>query len=143
MSYPAAQSMVRMGVPWRVVLGGVLVLAGLGLIVFAVSMREDSPLFILGGILVGGGALRVTTALAAEARRRREHPVDPSDPRWYDGIAPMQLAGRTCVECGRKIVIGADAVSCEQCAQPEHIDCRDAHKAHAHPVVRFEDPTTT
>lgn len=141
MSYSAAH-VVRSGgrgIPWALLLGGLLVLVGLGLVVYAVSTRDDSPFFMIGGIVVGAGVLRLTTALSADARRRR-HPVDPDDPRWRDGVAPMQLAGRTCVECGRKIVIGADAVSCEQCTQPAHVDCKKAHDSHAHTQVRFDPP---
>jgi hypothetical protein len=142
MSYSAAQGVVRSSgrrIPWAIVFGAVLALGGLALVVYAVSTRDDSPLFMIGGIVVGAGVLRLTTALSADARRRR-HPVDPDDPRWRDGVAPMQLAGRTCVECGRKIIIGSDALSCEQCSQPAHVDCRGAHHARAHGEVRFERP---
>ena len=140
MSYSASHEMIRSNgrVPWMVVLGGLLVVAGLALLVFAVSTRDDSPLFMLGGIVVGAGALRLTTALSSEARRRRNHPVDENDPRWQNSTAPMQLAGRLCVECGHRIVIGSEAMSCEQCSAPAHIECRDHHHARAHnPEAQF------
>ncbi len=135
MSYSATTTRVvrpsGRGFPWKVALGGALILVGLGLVVMAVVARDDSPLFMIGGIVLGAGVLRLTTALSEDARRRR-HPVDPDDPRWQDGVAPMQLAGRTCVECGRKIVVAADAIACEQCAEPAHVDCKDHHHARSH-----------
>lgn len=139
MSYSASRRMVGTGGRWLVAmiaLAGAMIVAGLAMVVFAVSARDDSPLFMLGGIILGAGVLRLTTALSADARRRR-HPVDPDDPRWHDGVAPLQLAGRTCVECGRKIVIGADAQACEHCAQPAHVECREHHQANAHGELRF------
>jgi hypothetical protein len=139
MSYPAPRSVIRStgharerSIPWAVLFGGALILAGLVLVVVAVSARDDSPWFAIGGLAVGGGVLRLTTALTADARRRRKHPVDPDDPRWHGGSGGVQLAGRTCVECERKIVIGTDARSCKECAAPTHIDCEEQHRARAH-----------
>lgn len=139
MSYPASQRTIRTTpkratpTPWAVVLGGALIVVGLGLVVFAVSMRDDSPLFMLGGMAVGAGVLRLTTALSKDARRRREHLADPDDPRWHGGSGQVQLAGRTCAECARKIIIGADAISCQICGAPAHIDCEERHRARVHP----------
>jgi hypothetical protein len=127
MSYPESLSSSR-----AIVLGGSIILVGLVLVVVAVGARDDSTLFMLGGLVIVGGVVRLTTALSADARRRREHPVDPDDPRWHGGSGGVQLAGRTCVECGRRIIIGADALSCDACAAPTHIDCEELHLAHAH-----------
>jgi hypothetical protein len=124
--------------PWAILLGGALVVVGLGFVVFAVSMRDDSPFFMLGGIAVGAGVLRLTTALSRDARRRREL-ADPDDPRWHGGSGIVQLAGRTCIECTRKIVIGADALSCKDCGSPAHIDCAAQHRERAH--SRLHDGT--
>ncbi|MBX3206605.1 MAG: hypothetical protein KF764_16145 [Labilithrix sp.] len=113
-------------------------LGGLALVVVAAGISHDSRMFMLGGLLVVGGVLRLTTALASDARRRRKHPVDPSDPRWHGGAGITQLAGRTCIECGRRITIGADGMSCSQCHAPAHIDCEELHLAHAHgPEIAF------
>jgi hypothetical protein len=127
MSYPATLTPNRASI-----FGGVLIFAGLLLVVFAVSARNDSPLFMVGGLVLVGGVLRLTTALSGDARRRRLHPVDPNDPRWHDGSGIVQLAGRTCVECGKRIIIGAEGRMCDECSLPTHIECERNHRAQAH-----------
>ena len=133
MSYPESQTSNR-----AIALGGALMITGLAFVVVATGASHDSRTFILGGLILVGGVLRLTTALASDARRRREHPVDPDDPRWHDGIRVVQLAGRTCVECGRRIIFGTDGVSCNMCQAPAHVDCEERHLTHAHgPEVAF------
>ncbi|MBX3213475.1 MAG: hypothetical protein KF850_15665 [Labilithrix sp.] len=112
--------------------GGALMVTGLALVVVAAGINHDSRMFMLGGLFVVAGVLRLTTALAHDARVRREHPVDSSDPRWHGGAGITQLAGRTCVECSRRITIGADGMCCGACYAPTHIDCEELHLAHAH-----------
>ncbi|MDF2692224.1 MAG: hypothetical protein K0S65_607, partial [Labilithrix sp.] len=107
MSYPVSLNSTR-----AIVFGSILALAGLVLVVLAVSARDDSPLFMLGGLFFMGGVVRLTTALSSDARRRRSYRADPTDPRWHGGAGIVQLAGRTCVECQRRIIIGSDGVSC-------------------------------
>ncbi len=126
MSYPATFS------SRSIFFGALLVVLGLALIVFAVGMEDDSRAFALGGIVVLGGVLRLTTALARDARHRREHPFDPSDPRWHGGSGLVQLAGKPCAECGLKITVAYEAYCCESCIKPVHLDCRDLHHAHVH-----------
>jgi hypothetical protein len=135
MSYPASQrapTQNERGLPIAVILGAALIVVGLGLVVFSVSMQGDSPLFLVGGVVVGGGVLQLTTALAREAHRRREYLAAPDDPRWHGGAGIVQLAGRTCAECGKKIVVGADGVSCDACGAPTHLDCGPRHRSIAH-----------
>ncbi len=129
MSYPATSSYTSIA---SIIFGAILILLGLALVVVATGISGDARLFILGGFAVVGGALRLTTALAADARQRRKHPVDPSDPRWHGGAGLVQLAGKPCAECGVKIVVAYEAYCCEACIRPVHLDCRDLHHAHAH-----------
>ena len=133
MSYPESQTSNS-----AIAFGGALMLTGLAAVVVATGASHDSRTFILGGLLLVGGVVRLTTALAADARRRREHPVDPDDPRWHDGIRVVQLAGKTGVDCGRRIIFGTDGVSCDVCHAPAHVDCAEHHLAQVHgPEVAF------
>ena len=126
MSYPATHSSLS------IFFGALLMVLGLALIVFATGINGDSGAFALGGLIVAGGALRLTTALAKDARLRKEHPFDPSDPRWSGGAGLVQLAGRPCAECGQKITVVHEAFCCEACIKPVHVECRDTHQAHVH-----------
>lgn len=125
MSYPAFSS-------GSIFFGALLIVLGLALVVVGVGMSDDSRTFALGGVVVIGGVLMLTTALARDARHRREHPFDPTDPRWNGGAGIVQLAGRPCAECGVKITVAYEAFCCEACIKPVHTDCRDLHHAHAH-----------
>jgi hypothetical protein len=127
MSYPASLNSTR-----AIVFGSILALGGLVLLVIAVSARDDSPLFMLGGLVFIGGIVRLTTALSKDARRRRSYLNDPSDPRWHGGSGTVQLAGRPCIECKQRIIIGTDAISCEACTSPVHLTCEAQHKSRAH-----------
>lgn len=128
MSYPASSYSHR-----SIFIGALLVVLGLGIVVFAAGIHDDdSRTFMLGGLVLFGGVLRLTTALAMDARHRREHPVDPSDPRWHGGSGLVQLAGRPCAECSRKITVAYEAFCCEACIRPVHLDCRALHHAHVH-----------
>jgi len=131
--YPA-ENPGESGFPFAIVIGAALMIVGLGLVVGGVSIGDDSPLFPLGGIVFGSGVLRLTTALSKAARRRRAYRADPNDPRWHGGAGIKQLAGRSCAECGRKIVIGSDALSCGACEAAIHIDCEAPHRAALHGV---------
>jgi len=126
MSYPATYS------TRSIFFGALLMVVGLALIVFATGINGDSSMFMVGGFVVVGGALRLTTALAKDARLRRQHPFDPSDPRWQGGAGLVQLAGRPCAECGQKITVVYEAYCCESCIKPIHLDCRDLHQSHVH-----------
>lgn len=131
MSYPAferAPTEDEPGTSVATIFGAALAVAGLGLIVFSVSVHDDSPLFGLGVLLFGGGVIRLTTALARDARLRREYLAASDDPRWHGGAGIVQLAGRMCAGCGRKIVVGADGVCCDVCEAPMHIDCEPLHR---------------
>ncbi len=135
MSYPVSEDGATpesSGFPFAIVIGAVLAVIGLGLVVFSVGMRDDSPLFVLGAVVFGVGVVRLTPALAKEARLRRAYLANPDDPRWHGGAGIRQLAGRSCVECGRKIVVGTDAVPCTRCEEAVHVDCRARHRATTH-----------
>jgi hypothetical protein len=127
MSYPASLNSTG-----AIVFGSLLALGGLVLIILAVTAGDDSPLFALGGLVFVGGVVRLTTALSTDARRRRSYRADPTDPRWHGGAGIVQLAGRTCVECQKRIIIGSDGVSCDDCAAPMHRECNRPHHEHAH-----------
>lgn len=135
MSYPASRFTPmdeERGLPIAVILGAALVVVGLGLVVFSVSVQGDSPLFLVGGVAIAAGALRMTTALARAARERRLYLASGDDPRWHGGSGIVQLAGRTCASCGRKIVVGTDGLSCQTCEAPLHRDCARHHRSFAH-----------
>lgn len=125
MSYPTYSSR-------SIVFGGILIVVGLALVVFAVGMDDDSRTFTLGGLVVMGGVLRLTTALSKDARHWREHPFDASDPRWRGGAGVVQLAGRPCAACGDKITVAYEAFCCEACVKPVHLGCREHHHAQLH-----------
>lgn len=118
--------------PFAVLIGAALAIVGLVLIVIGVGMGNDSSLFVVGAVVLGGGILRLTTALSQEARQRHAYLADPDDPRWHGGAGFKQFAGRSCDECGRKIVVSSDAVSCRTCEASLHVDCRPRHRAAAH-----------
>jgi len=126
MSYPATYS------SRSIFFGALLIVLGLALVVVGVGMNDDSRTFALGGVVVVGGVLMLTTALARDARHRREHPFDPTDPRWHGGSGVVQLAGRPCSECGVKITVAYEAFCCESCIKPVHNDCRDVHQVRVH-----------
>jgi len=130
MSYPATSYSNR-----SIFFGAFLIVLGLALIVVAVGISNDGPMFALGGFAVLGGVLRLTTALARDARFRREHPFDPDDPRWNGGSGLVQLAGKPCAECGAKITVAYEAFCCEACIRPVHLDGRELHHAHAHAMA--------
>ena len=120
-----------------IVLGSVLACLGLlGMGVSAASSagaaEGSSVALLLGGGLAIAGVVRLMTALSADERRPRVHPADPSDPRWHGGSGEVQLAGRPCVECGRRITVATEGVACDVCAAPAHVDCEDLHRTHAH-----------
>ena len=127
-------SFVSMTRSRAIVLGTLLAFVGLVLLAVAANGSIDGRTFVLGGVLSMGGVVLLMTAFAMDGRRERAH-VDDSDPRWHGGLGVAQLAGRRCVECGRKITVAAEALSCEQCAKPAHIDCQELHRSKAHPVV--------
>jgi hypothetical protein len=80
--------------------------------------------------------LRLMTAFSIDSRQVRAHPAEPDDPRWLedrDGVKrPTQLAGKKCVECGRKITVASEGVTCDVCDEPSHVQCNDLHRSHAH-----------
>ncbi len=134
MSYPAFHTPAdgeERGLGIAVILGAALVVVGLGLIVYSVGLQDSAPLFLLGGLTIGGGVFRMTTALSRETRRRREM-AESDDPRWHGGAGIVQLAGRTCIECGKKIVVGADGVCCDPCDATLHLDCEMRHHSTVH-----------
>jgi hypothetical protein len=120
-----------------IVIGSVLALAGLVFVVLAASAGDDS-LTVLGALVFVAGILRLTTALTTYARHVRELGADPDDPRWDQASRWIQLAGRPCVECGRRITFSAEAYACEPCESPAHLDSREAHELHAHQPVAAE-----
>jgi hypothetical protein len=126
MSYPESLTSYR-----AIVIGSVLVVLGLALIVGAAA-TDESMIFVLGGMVVIGGVLRLTTALSKDARQRRQYAADPNDPRWDDASPFVQLAGRSCVECERKITVASDANACEVCAAATHLDCQRTHYDRVH-----------
>lgn len=140
MSYPASYGSAgsppgARGLSLRSLVGFALAIVGLGLVVYGASVPDDSPLFVLGGLVFGGGILRLTTALAKDARERRAFLSDPDDPRWHGGAGIRQLVGRTCVHCERRIVVASDGASCDHCGDPTHVDCAAPHRATAHEIA--------
>lgn len=49
-----------------------------------------------------------------------------------DAESPEQAAGRSCDECGEKIILEADGRVCGHCSAPVHLACRRAHRTRAH-----------
>lgn len=129
MSYPESLNSNR-----AIVMGGLLVVVGLALVVAAAAAMDNSIMFAAGGVVVIGGVLRLTTALSKDARRRRQYAADPSDPRWDGASRFVQLAGRPCIECERKITVASEANACDVCAAPTHLDCQRSHRLRAHLV---------
>lgn len=107
-------------------------LAALGLILVAGSAARGSVVLLVGAVLALAGLVRLMTASSIGAVRPRAHPADPQDPRWHGGSGEIQLAGRRCVECGRRITVATEGVACRTCSAPAHADCHDRHRAHAH-----------
>jgi hypothetical protein len=120
------------------VIGGVLALAGLVFVVLAASAGDDA-LTLLGALVFVAGVLRLTTALSAYARHSRELREDPDDPRWDETSRWIQVAGRPCVECARRITFSAEGYACNLCGSPAHRDCREAHERRAHQLVEVEE----
>jgi hypothetical protein len=120
------------------VIGSVLALAGLVFVVLAASAGEDA-LTLLAALVFVAGVLRLTTGLSAYARHSRELATDPDDPRWDETSRWIQVAGRPCVECGRRITFSAEGYACELCESHAHRDCREAHERHARQLVAEEE----
>ena len=115
-----------------IVIGTLLTFVGLSLLALTAHGESDARAFALGGLLSVGGVLRLMTAFSMDARRAHAHPVDRSDPRWHGGAGLVQLAGRPCVDCGRKITVAGEALACPLCARPTHLDCEEPHRRRAH-----------
>ncbi len=114
-----------------IAIGSLIALAGLVSVVLAASARDDS-LTLLGALVFVVGVLGLTTALSKYARHARRLREDFDDPRWDETSRWIQVAGRPCIECGRRITFAAEGFACDLCGRPAHHDCGQAHQRRAH-----------
>ncbi|HVJ94094.1 MAG TPA: hypothetical protein VM580_30100 [Labilithrix sp.] len=122
----------------RAILGGTLI-ALFGLVLLAATGANDVRTFALGTVLSVGGVLRLMAALARSDRSRWGQ-ADPDDPRWKGGSGLVQVAGRACAECERKITVDSEADSCTMCGVPTHTNCRRRHRNRAHRAAAVHFP---
>lgn len=77
----------------------------------------------------------LTTALVRAQSKRNERVArlpPRTDPRWADEPR-RQLAGRSCAECGVKIVTAGEGAPCESCDEVAHAEtCLAQHMRSAH-----------
>ncbi len=79
------------------------------------------------------GILLVTALIKAHQRQQAKLP-DADDPRW---TAPprRQVAGRSCAECGLKLITAGEGEPCASCDEIVHVEqCLARHVATAHGV---------
>jgi hypothetical protein len=74
----------------------------------------------------------VLLRMHADRRRRLATRAPPDDPRWNAGPR-RQIAGRSCIECGVKIVTANEGDPCDVCEEVAHRDtCLAQHARTAH-----------
>ncbi|HEY1954596.1 MAG TPA: C1 domain-containing protein [Polyangiaceae bacterium] len=110
---------------------------GTGIVVTAGTYAAAAPggtyVIASGAVVVGLYRLAVALAMPKDAAA---HAVDLDDPRWRDS-ALVQVAGKRCAACDKRILGEADGAVCKRCDAIVHRACLRAHRSgHAAKVRR-------
>jgi hypothetical protein len=97
---------------------------------YALAAPGGTYIVATGALVVG--VWRVARAFAMPPDEVAEAGVDLDDPRWYAKSKGVQIAGKTCAVCEKRIFGQAEGTVCKRCDAIVHRTCLQDHKAHAH-----------
>ncbi len=108
-------------------------LAGIGLLGFGVAATLLTDWRIICCGLVVGGFFKIRRGVFLASFEPQKVPAPSTGAP--DEALPIQLAGKACVQCTRKLLGNFEGRACGGCGSAVHRDCYRAHRDAAHPKV--------